>query len=243
MSLPEHPETAKETKMEILAISDLHGQLPPWPDVEVDLIVIAGDITPHFEHDPVPRALSWLRRDFTDWIHRTPAYVPVFAVWGNHDFVGEQHRDPVPSVNMMTDESTFVNEVRLHGTPWVPNLKSWAFFGTERMLEARAELIADNVQILISHGPPYGMGDKNTRGTMCGDPSLNKAIERADIPLVICGHIHEDRGVHKSTAGLVVNVAAVDEWYELYEKPWTLIHWNSGKVDGVETLAGTSNPP
>lgn len=73
--------------MKIIAISDLHGDLPVI-DVKADIAVIAGDISPlHIQFNkPVMR--EWLKNDFMQWINCLNVE-KVYLVAGNHDSVFE----------------------------------------------------------------------------------------------------------------------------------------------------------
>lgn len=182
----------------------------------------------------------------------------VVATWGNHDFVGEHDELVPPDLpwTLLVDEETTVSGLRIHGTPWVPNLPRWAFNAREEGLQARADLIPAGLDILMSHGPPQGIGDfipggskyGNIGETNVGDLSLNDAIKRARPRFVVCGHIHEARGLYHvpfprepsildnhikpkdiiapSFDGecIVMNVAAVDGLYDLYEYPFSRIY-------------------
>jgi len=124
------------------------------------------------------------------------------------------------------------------GTPWVPGLPYWAFYGGNgnHKLSLRAALIPDETDILVTHGPPYYFGDYiptsekqrnkygNYDGEHVGDKTLNEAIRRVRPEVTICGHIHEARGSHKMDGEFrIENVAAVDEFYKLRENPWVLV--------------------
>lgn len=235
--------------MIVYATSDLHGQLPDIPS-DADLLCVAGDICPDFRpmkgnhYDFVDKIGSqqadWLSTEFRDWALSAPC--PVVCTWGNHDFVGESHllhqHVWTPPLYMLHDSLyTTTGQIFIYGTPWVPGLPYWAFYGSDVALKARAEAIPACTELLMVHGPPYGAGDfipggtpkqvskyGNRDGMRVGDKWLNAAIERIKPRAVICGHIHEDRGVHEVAGVPVYNVAAVDENYVLRSKPWVRLH-------------------
>jgi Icc-related predicted phosphoesterase len=218
----------------IYAISDLHGQLPAIPE-DCSLLLIAGDICPDFERNGahIQRQAEWLDTMFRAWLSSTTA--PVVACWGNHDFVGE-HPSLVPSLpwTLLHDTETTTNGVRIYGTPWVPGLPYWAFYARDVGLQARAEAIPDGLDVLMTHGPPFGYGDliptslkqqtkyDNYNGVNAGDAWLTAAIERTRPNVTVCGHIHEGRGRYLTGGDhLLYNVAAVDAVYRLYAQPFT----------------------
>ncbi len=223
----------------IYAISDLHGQLPVIP-TDAEALLIGGDICPDYSiigHDRtgVPQA-DWLDTTLRSWLPD----IPVVAIWGNHDYVGE-HPSLVPDLpwTLLEDSETVLElpggRIRIYGTPWVPGLPYWAFHGTERALLQRADAIPRGLDILMTHGPPYGAGDfiptseeqrvkyGNHRGEHVGDRALAMILPTKDPRVVICGHIHESRGTYDFPGcyGLVHNTAAVDGDYKLYRWPFT----------------------
>lgn len=238
--------------MIVYAASDLHGNLPPVPP-DAELLLLAGDICPDF--GPLPDhtgfiddtgilQANWLNTEFREWLGSVPCRV--VATWGNHDFVGQDSR-LVPDLpwTLLIDREVIVpgsGGLRIWGTPWVPNLPRWAFNASEEALAARAQMIPKGLDILMSHGPPYGFGDFIPGGSKygnvgeehVGDSSLNDTIKRAQPRFIVCGHIHESRGWYhiplpRSSLGydqecIVVNAAAVDGLYDLYEHPFTRIY-------------------
>jgi Icc-related predicted phosphoesterase len=237
----------------VYAISDLHGNLPE-PPADADLLLIAGDICPDMapwgkrSQDLIDKGgiqqSKWLENQFKPWLSEHG--IPTIGIWGNHDFVGEK-KFLVPrdmQWELLQDTETggvglgCLNErpLRIWGTPWVPGLPYWAFYGRQEALQARADLIPEGLDVLMSHGPPRGHGDYiptsekqrnkygNFGGDHVGDDTLNRAILRADPKVVICGHIHEARGSYDLGGIPVYNVSAVNENYVLHENPWTRLY-------------------
>jgi Icc-related predicted phosphoesterase len=239
----------------VYAVSDLHGNLPEAP--ECDLLILGGDICPDFRPFALrgadQRALGrggidkgglqqgrWLDTEFREWLLAVRKRgTEVVAIWGNHDFVGE-HAFLVPDLpwTLLQDSETRAAGLRVWGTPWVPGLPYWAFYGREEALQARADRIPTGIDILVTHGPPHRAGDYiptsekqrnkygNWGGMNVGDPTLNDAIVRANPAAVVCGHIHEARGLHglPLSGHQVYNVAAVDQLYDLYDDPFRQIN-------------------
>lgn len=223
--------------MTIYAAADLHGQLPDVPE-DCDVLLLAGDICPDFADRTGFQQAGWLDATFRSWIRPlvlSPRRIKVIAIWGNHDFVGE-HPGLIPDDlpwTLLQDSEATVNGLRIYGTPWVPGLPYWAFFANERALEARAEAIPAGLDILMTHGPPYGAGDlvpwtpkyatkygTPPEGERVGDYALRAAIKDVRPKHVLCGHIHEDRGQHSVAGVPVTNVAAVDERYRMHQQPF-----------------------
>jgi Icc-related predicted phosphoesterase len=198
--------------MIVYAASDLHGNLPDVPR-GAELLLLAGDICPDYgppknQHWGVvdesgSRQLHWLDNELRPWLREAPC--PIVATWGNHDFIGE-HRSAVDALRLpwtlLIDREATIDGVRIWGTTWVPHLPRWAFHALPEVLHARSELIPSGLDILMTHGPPYRVGDRIPGGSKygnlgeehVGDDSLNDAILTAQPKAVVCGHIHEARG-------------------------------------------------
>lgn len=209
----------------IVAVSDMHGQLPDIP--ECDILVLGGDNAPDFmEERPGSRAVidkgaerqrEWYESVFADWLCQVPAKHAV-GIGGNHDFGLDGHAPfayGLPWTYLLDEEAT-IEGLRVYGTPWVPNLQFWAFYGSDAALQARAEAIPEGLDILISHGPPLGQGDrvKGWQQTCLGDVHLAKAIVRKKPRVTVCGHIHEGFGKYESLGVPVYNASILDEMYD-----------------------------
>lgn len=228
--------------MKITCISDLHGNLPDNIP-ECDVLVIAGDVCPDYLQTLYGNSVKvnkgeqkqslWLSEHFEPWLKCQRAK-HIVGIAGNHDFVFEK-KFLVPELSWiyLEDSEVTIDGVKFYGTPWVPNLPFWAFYGTERVLELRTKAIPDDVNVLISHGPPYGYGDiagakyGDREGLHVGDVPLLERIKEIKPPLVVCGHIHEGRGnyVIDTTTTLLHNVSYVDVTYTPYDLPFVEINY------------------
>jgi predicted phosphohydrolase len=206
--------------MLVTAVADLHGNLP---DVSpCDLLLIAGDICPARDHSLAAQRL-FLDGPFRRWLDAVPAG-HVVGVAGNHDFLFERAPDRVPAGLRWTylqDTATTIaglGGLKVYGTPWQPVFFDWAFNLTEPELARKWELIPDDVDVLVFHGPPAGYGDLTVRGDRTGSPSQLEAIRRVKPELAVFGHIHEGRGqwtleVGNGRSTLLANVTVVDVRY------------------------------
>jgi hypothetical protein len=136
--------------MKIIATSDLHGNLPEVP--ECDILILAGDICPDFAAGGLDTSGvgqgEWLDTTFREWLEPISKRCNVIATWGNHDFVGE-HPSLVPDLPwiLLVDDSVVIDKLKIHATPWCPNLPFWAFFASDRALEYRADSIPEDTDI------------------------------------------------------------------------------------------------
>jgi Icc-related predicted phosphoesterase len=203
--------------MRVCAVSDLHGFLPEVPPCE--LLLIAGDICPLHDHSPLGQA-EWLDSDFRAWLEWLP--MPVVAVWGNHDFIGEQAPFLVPRLpwTLLQDSAVEIDGWKVYGSPWQPRFLDWAFNLDEPELERKWAVIPDDTDILLLHGPPYGYGDWVGRGEHTGSPSLLRRVQEVRPRLVVYGHIHEGRGEWQADGVTLANVTLVDAAYRPVYPPW-----------------------
>lgn len=196
----------------VVAIADLHGNLPAeLPDG--DVLVIAGDVCPVYDHGTSFQA-RWLARDFYPWLERQP-HGEIVWIAGNHDFVCQlvDWRPDGPG-HYLRDTGADVAGLSFYGTPWVPKLPSWAFHADPEELRARTERIPQ-VDVLVSHGPPLGIGDRLARGGHAGSASLLERLDEAPPQLCVFGHIHEDPGTWRRGQTTLANVAHVDVHYRV----------------------------
>lgn len=99
------------------------------------------------------------------------------------------------------------NQPNLHiyGSPWQPTFCDWAFNGEPDDLRTIWAQIPADVDILITHGPPHNILDKNCDDFPCGCPILREEIMTRIRPRIhIFGHIHEGYGESRSITILLV---------------------------------------
>lgn len=227
--------------MKICAISDLHGDFPIIN--KSDILLIAGDIVPLKIQFNKPESKKWLETEFAYWIKSLPVD-RVYMVAGNHDAYFE-------SINSM-QLATFIEaceyklkylknnwlihrhelvQYSIFGTPYCHIFGSWPFMRTDEYMEEKFKEIPETVDIIISHDPPYGIGQvdqilesrryNNHVLEHVGNPPLAKQLEKTKFKLLVCGHIHSgDHYPFEYNGGIVVNVSVKDENYELKYEPF-----------------------
>src|SRR5688572_28535904 len=213
--------------MRLVLTSDFHGSLPEIP--ECDLLIIAGDICPDYlrayrrgtearEHKGAPEQMRWLEKRFISWAGLLQGVENIVVTPGNHDFVFQSAEPRVRDlletndIIYLRDEAYNFQGIHLYGTPWVPNLPFWAFYGDERKLQTVFERVPLDCDILITHGPPKGYGDLTDDnvygpGEHVGSWDCRAAIERARPNHVVCGHIHEAYGQYRAGHSQIYNVS------------------------------------
>jgi len=210
--------------MRIVCISDLHqSEFPEIPDA--DLLIIAGDLCCGYNQPYDNRPINWLYKAFLPWIEQISKKMKIVGVAGNHDwpfFCRQTEIDEIlknASWTYLQDSYCYLNGLKIWGTPWTPVFHDWAFNLHEEYLKDKFEQIHLDTNILISHGPPYGLCDLNQSNQKCGSTSLRERIKKVKPQLVVCGHIHEGYGHAEIGKTKIINCSLMNANYENKNKP------------------------
>jgi predicted phosphohydrolase len=174
----------------IVAVADTHG-------FHENLVIPLGDIFIH-AGDLTQRGTLVQLKQVADWMRALP-HANKIVIAGNHDFALEQTpaaaRELFHGLTYLEDEMTQVMGLKIYGTPWQPWFYDWAF-NVKRgaPIAEKWKLIPYGVDVLVTHGPPFGYGDMTHRGERVGCEELIKCIEEKRPQVNIFGHIHEDKG-------------------------------------------------
>jgi Icc-related predicted phosphoesterase len=182
--------------MKLVAISDTHLRHEALHVPSCDLLVHAGDCTRGGERDQLER--------FLDWFARQPAKERVFIA-GNWDFVCE--REPAwakdaareRGVHYLVDEEvTVLGDVRVWGSPATPRFRNMAFNRNRGdVLRAHWRALPAGLDVLITHTPPKGIGDRIVIGARVGCEELRERLREAPPRVHVFGHIHEAAGDYR----------------------------------------------
>jgi Icc-related predicted phosphoesterase len=74
--------------------------------------------------------------------------------------------------------------------------------------------IPNGVDVLVTHGPPFGVLDRTTTDELVGCEELLMAVERAQPRLHVFGHIHEGAGALVQGRTLFVNASVCTVGYD-----------------------------
>lgn len=202
----------------VIATSDFHGRLPKIS--ECDLLLIAGDICPS---KPPQEQAIWLDTTFRNWLDQVPAK-EIVIIAGNHDHIFEKEPALVPKnlkFHYLQDSSITLFGITIYGTPW--QLPFWGSFNlSDGRLTEIYKKIPENVDIIISHGPPFGICDaiiteKSTIHT--GSTSLKKRVFAIKPKFCIFGHIHNAYGLTNEEEITFANVSLVNDDLEIVHEP------------------------
>ena len=114
----------------------------------------------------------------------------------------------------------FSMPIKFYGSPWQLPFMDWAFNLPENELAKYWEKIPDDVDVLITHGPAFGILDKiNNKGTSLGSKTLYDRIIKIKPKIHISGHIHSGKGVIEKDGTLFINASTATEEYQMTNKP------------------------
>ena len=242
--------------MRIVCISDTHSlqrnmlyELPKG-----DVLIHAGDISNRGGEKDVT--------EFIHWFQNIEGFDTKIFISGNHDHCFEQVNKPHHKRdydwlrNLMSPENLdqsdvvyledseltieypeFSRPLKIYGTPWQPEFYNWAFnlprLGTE--LQEKWNMIPEDTDILITHGPPNGYGDlvNNWRqpNTHVGCECLINRIGEINPLVNVFGHIHEGYGVYDNGKTTFVNASICTPNYNPTNKPIVIdIHEYDGEI-------------
>lgn len=220
--------------MIITVISDTHGKhneitqdLPGG-----DLLLHAGDISSMgYQHEV---------QQFCKWFNNVENYGHKIFIAGNHDWGFQNNVEKImeivnsyKTVTYIQDETVSVGDdekmVNVYGSPWQPEFYNWAFNLPKNGVElaAKWDVIPDNTDILITHGPAFGVLD-TVAGKMwdnLGCQLLTDKIKTIKPKIHLCGHIHSGYGYFFDGDTHFLNASVLNEAYQYTNEPLTF-EWN-----------------
>ena len=190
--------------MRLLCITDLHGRLAMLTRIlaavgSADAILFGGDITDFGSPVDVDKIIGLAQQSQT----------PVFAVAGNCDSA-EIDRRLVELGVSLSGRGAVLAKVGFHGVSGRPPWKKGMYHFTEEqlaaLLQAGYETVRDRRRVILAHVPPHATRlDRTIFGCRAGSTALKTFIEHTQPALVVCGHIHEGRGIDHLGSTTVVN--------------------------------------
>jgi Icc-related predicted phosphoesterase len=186
-----------------VAMADTHGRHRELTVPDADVLIHAGDLTGRGTRKQVEEALAWLK----SLPHRHKVLVA-----GNHDFLYENEPELAQALTReagivyLRDSEVTVEGLRIWGSPWQPRFFDWAFnLDRGEPLDENWRLIPAGIDVLVTHGPPQGYGDRTYDGSRVGCERLLVHLERVKPRVHLFGHIHEDKGEWQVGPTRVIN--------------------------------------
>ena len=211
--------------MRIIVTGDTHGAHRELGAVTGDLLIHCGDFENLFEPD------AGVLADVDDWFgsHQVEHVV---CIGGNHDrALQERSRSrgqPFKNATYLRDDGFEWRGVKIHGSPWVPQLRGHAYYADEEWLEQAWANIPGDVDVLITHTPPAGTLDVSSSGRSHGCPLLADRMTDISPSLHCFGHVHASAGVAQKGRTTHVNASAVKGNYQIATAPFVFDRDDTG---------------
>jgi len=213
----------------IVCISDTHCQLTKFKIPDGDLLIHAGDLTYRGNVEEISKELKELGK-----IAKNFKYGCVF-ICGNHDWLGERQPNFMKQIAideelLYLDHSSIVVEgLNIFGSAYTPVFGNWAFNVDRKKLKKYWDQIPINTDILITHGPPMGIGDGVIKiNPMKGEQQIEKVgclelykkIQKLNqLKLHVFGHIHQSYGITIFNKVNYINASICTESYKPLNSP------------------------
>lgn len=207
--------------MKLVCISDMHSLKMKEEIPKGDILVVAGDFC--------NTGTTYDVMNFNFFLKKLPHNTKI-VIAGNHDMLFE--KNPLLAQSMLNDchylqdSEVVINGIRFYGTPWQPEFFNWAFnLPRGNALKEKWDKIPEDVDVLITHSPPYGILDQITPNKEhLGCKDLWIAVQRIQPRLHIFGHIHGGYGRLEHDWGngnktIFINAAICTERYKPTRKP------------------------
>jgi Icc-related predicted phosphoesterase len=207
----------------IVAVADTHLFTSDLVVPDGDVFVHAGDMCRAGTLEELAEAVTWL----ASLPHR---YKVIVA--GNHDCALETDPDVAREIlvgfTYLEDSEVTIEGLRFYGSPWQPEFNDWAFnLARGEPLAAKWRRIPMGLDVLVTHGPPAGIGDYADEGMpgRAGCADLRKRVSEVSPRLHLFGHIHQDGGIWRDDATTFANVTT----WECERGP-TVIDIDAGRI-------------
>lgn len=210
-------------RMNIVCLSDTHNCNNKIGVPDGDILIHSGDATVRGTFEEIIQ--------FNYWFSHLPHKYKIFVA-GNHDWLFETDNRLARSlldstIIYLQDSLVEVEGLKIYGSPWQPRFYDWAFnLNRGKELADKWQLIPDDIDILITHGPPNGILDAVPRSwgiDYTGCEELAKRVEEIaqlrKLKLHIFGHIHCGYGVAEKFGVKFVNASTCDEAYSPIQPP------------------------
>jgi putative phosphoesterase len=200
--------------MRILAFTDIHGSYDRVvgilsKETGFDAVIVGGDLT---THGTVSQATDALRR-FQEFGK------PLFVVAGNMDLPSFDASYESLGVNINARGAVLgeVGFFGIAGSPFTPMHTPYEISEEEIRRRADAgwrDIHALRWKVFVQHAPPHDTKlDKILLGKHVGSSAVRSFIEEKQPDVLVCGHIHESRGLDTLGKTQMINCGAASRGY------------------------------
>ena len=214
-----------DKKLRIVSFSDAHGLHDDIVMPNADIAIFSGDAGTY--RSPYNNESSIL--SFIDWYASIKNVKHKIWIAGNHctsiehGLVDAKKISEEKGLIYLQHDSIEVEGLKIFGSPYTPTFGyGWAFNKDRgESIKKYWDEIPMDTEIIVVHGPPYGIHDTVLNGDQVGCKDLLDKVKTIDgLKLVQFGHIHEDYG-HSVIDGVhYANASVLNVRYKLVNKPF-----------------------
>ena len=201
--------------MKFTIISDTHNHHHEIEIPQGDVLIHAGDITERGHKEEVI--------DFLEWFSKQPHPHKIF-IGGNHDIYMDRY--PVDLLELIPENVIYlrnngltINKLKIWGSPVTPDFMDWSFGKERSKMDEHWKYMPEDIDILITHTPPYGILDQSSQHISLGCKFLLKKVKELKPKYHIFGHIHASYGIHKTEATTFINASIINSVLGPVNKP------------------------
>lgn len=219
----------------IHCISDTHNKHKQLTLPGGDILIHAGDMSGRGHSGEILPFLDW----FADQDYKYLILVP-----GNHDKGFEQeparYKEECEQrgIILLNDSGIEIEGIKIWGSPITPWFHNWAFNRWPEEILKHWDMIPEDTDILITHGPPRGILDYiPNQNLSVGCPHLLHKILKTKIKLHVFGHIHEGRGYTYEHGKMFINASTLDGTYKFMPgNPYKVVRDVDGEFYAEDTI-------
>lgn len=227
----------------LVCISDIHGMWDKFNIPHGDILIISGDICQNFSYYKEKDAriqLAYVEKELHSILDKlSNRFKYIILVPGNHDKCFALHEDvcrnilrTIDNLYILIDQQIKLNSIKFYGSPWTPwfHGDTWVYnimpdYTKNNNIISQAkriwEKIPNDTEVLITHGPPYGILDNIDygNGQSVGCTYLLDRVKKINPKYHIFGHIHECYGRTKINTTEFINASICTLTYRPINKP------------------------
>lgn len=212
----------------IVTISDTHLSHNQLDIPECDLLIHSGDFSFVGNMVDVLELNFWFGK-----LKEKGKFKEAVLICGNHDWIGQKNpswtKETFTNCHYLDEESIELFGFKIFGSAWTPFFNNWAFNAQRGEEIARHwAKIPKDTDILVTHGPAYGILDVNTEEVYSlplgpehlGCEELRKRIKQLkSLKLHVFGHIHSSSNEEIVDGVKFVNASVLNESYQVVYPP------------------------
>lgn len=220
---------------------------------ELDLLIFGGDCSGRGSEGDVDNFMNWFdlqpakEKVMIAGNHDYFFDVPFLETkprpsWKNHPQIDlDEMLAKYPNIHYLDDSGVELFGLKIWGSPIQPWFHDWAFnrlrntphmdtyeepyADMNKYIKPHWDMIPDDTDILVTHGPPYGHGDslamqfRRDGEDRVGCVDLMNRIKEVKPKISVFGHIHEGYGVTEEDGIKFINASCLNDNYRPVNPP------------------------